>query len=116
MVDQSDEDAGRRSRSTGALAAMEQYADARHDAFAGAGGLAARLSQGATQSRQEQGGFGFESMINTETTAAPDVVAFGATGISQLGDFYAQNVRALPRYYSALEAGELATGRGVSDV
>src|SRR5215813_4702716 len=44
---------------------------------------------------------------------ASDVVAFGATGISDVGGAYAQNVRPLPRYYGALAVRRLATERGV---
>jgi oxygen-independent coproporphyrinogen-3 oxidase len=45
--------------------------------------------------------------------AAPDTVALGVTGISDIGGAYAQNVRPLPRYYAALQEGRLATERGV---
>jgi oxygen-independent coproporphyrinogen III oxidase len=44
---------------------------------------------------------------------ASDVVAFGATGISDIGGAYAQNVRPLPRYYGALANGKLATEHGI---
>lgn len=45
--------------------------------------------------------------------AASDVVALGATGISDVGGAYAQNVRPLPRYYERLSEGRLATERGI---
>lgn len=45
--------------------------------------------------------------------AAAEVVAVGSTGISDIGGAWAQNVRALPRYYERVEAGELATERGM---
>jgi oxygen-independent coproporphyrinogen-3 oxidase len=45
--------------------------------------------------------------------AAPDTVALGVTGISDVGGAYAQNVRPLPRYHEALQEGRLATERGV---
>lgn len=44
---------------------------------------------------------------------AGDVVAFGATGISDIAGAYAQNVRPLPRYYKAMEEGKLATEHGI---
>lgn len=46
-------------------------------------------------------------------TKATDCVAFGATGISELQGAFAQNVRPLPRYYSAVESGRFATERGM---
>lgn len=46
--------------------------------------------------------------------AAADVVAFGATGISDIAGAYAQNVRALPRYYERVARGEFATQRGIA--
>jgi len=45
--------------------------------------------------------------------AAADVVAFGATGISDVGGLYAQNTHGLPRYEAAVSEGALATERGV---
>lgn len=45
--------------------------------------------------------------------AAPDVVALGASSISDVGGAYAQNVRNLPRYYERVRAGRLATERGL---
>ena len=44
--------------------------------------------------------------------AANDVVAFGITGISDVGGLYAQNVHSIPRYRDAMAEGELATERG----
>jgi oxygen-independent coproporphyrinogen-3 oxidase len=41
-----------------------------------------------------------------------EVVAFGATGISDIGGVYAQNVRPLPRYEASVRDGRLATERG----
>jgi oxygen-independent coproporphyrinogen-3 oxidase len=41
-----------------------------------------------------------------------EVVAFGATGISDIGGVYAQNVRPLPRYEASVGGGHLATERG----
>jgi len=46
--------------------------------------------------------------------AASDVVALGSTGISDVGGAYAQNVRALPRYYERVSQGCLATERGLA--
>lgn len=43
---------------------------------------------------------------------APDIVAFGATGISDLRGAYAQNVRPLGKYYEAVRAGRFPTQRG----
>jgi oxygen-independent coproporphyrinogen-3 oxidase len=45
--------------------------------------------------------------------AAPDVVALGSTGISDVGGAYAQNVRALPYYYERVREGRFATERGI---
>ncbi|MBF5045729.1 oxygen-independent coproporphyrinogen III oxidase [Aggregicoccus sp. 17bor-14] len=45
--------------------------------------------------------------------AAPDVVAVGSTGISDVGGAYAQNVRALPYYYERIAGGRFATERGL---
>jgi oxygen-independent coproporphyrinogen III oxidase len=45
--------------------------------------------------------------------AADEVVAVGSTGISDVGGAYAQNVRALPRYYERVAKGEFATERGL---
>jgi oxygen-independent coproporphyrinogen-3 oxidase len=45
--------------------------------------------------------------------AASDVVALGATGISDVGGAYAQNVRALPYYYERVREGRFATERGI---
>ena len=44
--------------------------------------------------------------------AASDTVAVGSTGIADVDGAFAQNVRALPRYYERLEAGKFATERG----
>ncbi len=48
-------------------------------------------------------------------TASPvaEVVAVGATGISDVGGAYAQNVRALPYYQTAVTEGRFATDRGI---
>ena len=44
---------------------------------------------------------------------ATEVVAFGSSGISDIGGIYAQNAHGLPRYESAVNSGELAVERGV---
>jgi oxygen-independent coproporphyrinogen-3 oxidase len=46
-------------------------------------------------------------------TAAPDTVAFGITGISDVAGAYAQNVRKPSEYKEALEAGHLPVERGL---
>ncbi|AKU92989.1 oxygen-independent coproporphyrinogen III oxidase [Vulgatibacter incomptus] len=43
---------------------------------------------------------------------APDIVAVGATAISDLRGSYAQNVRPLGAYYEAIRAGRFATEKG----
>ena len=48
------------------------------------------------------------------TGGAADLVGFGSSAISQVADGYAQNEHDLPAYRSAIEAGELATCRGVA--
>lgn len=42
-----------------------------------------------------------------------DLVGLGSSSISQIGDFYAQNVRALEPYHARIDAGELAIFRGL---
>ncbi|HEY6912220.1 MAG TPA: oxygen-independent coproporphyrinogen III oxidase [Myxococcales bacterium] len=44
--------------------------------------------------------------------AEGDVVAVGASAISDVSGLYAQNARGLPHYYAAIEEGKLATERG----
>jgi oxygen-independent coproporphyrinogen-3 oxidase len=44
--------------------------------------------------------------------AAPDTVAFGVTGIGDVGGAYVQTLRPLPKYYQAVKAGQFATERG----
>ena len=41
-----------------------------------------------------------------------DLYALGMSGISQLQDVYAQNIKELPAYYEALDQGRLPTQRG----
>jgi len=43
-----------------------------------------------------------------------DIVALGVSSISQVGDGYAQNVKNLEEYRRAIEAGTLATSRGLA--
>lgn len=45
--------------------------------------------------------------------SARDVVAFGASAISDVAGAYVQNVRNLAQYYQRIERGELATERGL---
>jgi oxygen-independent coproporphyrinogen-3 oxidase len=44
--------------------------------------------------------------------AAGDVIAVGASSISDVSGMYAQNARGLPHYYAAISEGKLATERG----
>jgi oxygen-independent coproporphyrinogen-3 oxidase len=44
--------------------------------------------------------------------AAGDVIAVGASAISDVSGIYAQNARGLPRYHAAVAEGKLATERG----
>ncbi|MEO7994947.1 MAG: oxygen-independent coproporphyrinogen III oxidase [bacterium] len=46
------------------------------------------------------------------TKRGTDMLAHGVSGISDLGDTYAQNWKKLPDYYSAIERGELPVMRG----
>lgn len=46
-------------------------------------------------------------------SAANDVVAFGASAISDVSGAYAQNVRQLSKYYERISRGRFATERGV---
>ncbi len=41
-----------------------------------------------------------------------DLYALGMSSISQLNDVYAQNLKEVPAYYKAIDAGKLATERG----
>jgi oxygen-independent coproporphyrinogen III oxidase len=51
------------------------------------------------------------------TRAGADIYAFGMSSISQIPDAYWQNEKELPKYYSALDAGQVPLARGylVSD-
>ena len=44
--------------------------------------------------------------------AATDVVAFGVSGISDVGGLYAQNTHSIARYRETIATGDLATERG----
>jgi oxygen-independent coproporphyrinogen-3 oxidase len=46
------------------------------------------------------------------TRAGCDLYAFGVSGISQLQNVYAQNLKEMPPYYQRLDDGLLATSRG----
>jgi len=46
------------------------------------------------------------------THAGCDLYAFGVSGISQLQNVYAQNLKEMPPYYRRLNEGQLATSRG----
>jgi oxygen-independent coproporphyrinogen-3 oxidase len=48
------------------------------------------------------------------TRAECDLIAFGVSSISKVGDTYAQNAKTLPEYYRRIEAGGLAVQRGIS--
>ncbi|MBB4511664.1 oxygen-independent coproporphyrinogen III oxidase [Paraburkholderia fungorum] len=47
------------------------------------------------------------------TRAECDLIGFGASSIGKVGDVYAQNVKDLPGYAAAIDAGKLAITRGV---
>ena len=48
------------------------------------------------------------------TRGGTDLVAFGVSAISAVGGGYAQNRRTIPEYRAAIEAGTLATERGLA--
>jgi oxygen-independent coproporphyrinogen III oxidase len=48
------------------------------------------------------------------THGGTDLVGFGVSAISAVGGGYAQNLRTIPEYRAALEAGHLATERGLA--
>jgi oxygen-independent coproporphyrinogen-3 oxidase len=48
------------------------------------------------------------------TRAGCDLVGFGASAISRVGDSYSQNAKELPMYYAALERGQLPVRRGLA--
>jgi len=47
------------------------------------------------------------------THAALDLVGFGMSAISRIGNCYSQNARTLPGYYGAIDYGMLPTERGI---
>jgi oxygen-independent coproporphyrinogen-3 oxidase len=47
------------------------------------------------------------------THADCDLIGIGASAISKVGDVYAQNAKDLPSYAAAIDAGKLATTRGL---
>ncbi|MFM0736559.1 oxygen-independent coproporphyrinogen III oxidase [Paraburkholderia xenovorans] len=47
------------------------------------------------------------------TRAECDLIGFGASSIGKVGDVYAQNIKDLPGYAAAIDAGRLAITRGV---
>ena len=47
------------------------------------------------------------------TRAECDLVGLGVSSISKIGETYSQNAKSLDRYYRALDAGRLATERGL---
>ena len=48
------------------------------------------------------------------TKRAPDVVAIGSSGISNVQGAYAQNHKRMADYYSAIDAGQLPIARGIA--
>ena len=47
------------------------------------------------------------------TQADCELVGLGVSSISKVGDTYSQNAKTLDRYYAAIDAGRLATERGI---
>lgn len=47
------------------------------------------------------------------TQADCDLIGLGVSSISKVGDTYSQNAKTLERYYAAIDAGRLATDRGI---
>jgi oxygen-independent coproporphyrinogen III oxidase len=74
------------------------------DHFALPGDELARARSAGTLSRNFQG---------YTVRAASDMLALGASGISDVQGMYAQSVRALPRYYERLQRDELPMSRGL---
>ncbi|MFC4821425.1 oxygen-independent coproporphyrinogen III oxidase [Dokdonella ginsengisoli] len=64
----------------------------------------ARAAEAGTLQRNFQG---------YSTHAACDLVGFGMSAISRVGDTFSQNARDLPDYYAALDDGRLPTVRGL---
>jgi oxygen-independent coproporphyrinogen-3 oxidase len=54
----------------------------------------------------------WRNFMGYTTKAGSDMYAMGVSSISEIGDAFAQNFRDTPRYYAALDAGELPTMRG----
>ncbi len=61
---------------------------------------------------QREGGL-HRNFQGYSTQADLDLLAFGVSGISNVGDCYAQNAKTLDEYEAALAAGRLPTHRGV---
>jgi oxygen-independent coproporphyrinogen-3 oxidase len=62
--------------------------------------------------RAQQDGTLTRNFQGYTTRAGADLLAFGVSAISDLGEAYAQNFRDLPSYERRIDAGELATMRG----
>ncbi len=61
---------------------------------------------------QEHGGL-HRNFMGYTTHAESDLVAFGVSAISHVGDCYSQNPRDLPSWEAAIDAGRIPTWRGV---
>jgi oxygen-independent coproporphyrinogen-3 oxidase len=46
------------------------------------------------------------------TRPAPDMIGFGMSSIGEVAGAFVQNRKSLPRYYAAIDAGELPVERG----
>ena len=59
-----------------------------------------------------QGGQLMLFQVNYTTRAGGDLLGLGVSAIGKVGSTYSQNLKALPQYYEAIEAGRFATERG----
>jgi len=63
--------------------------------------------------RAQREGTLYRNFQGYTTHAGCDLYAFGITAISQLRRCYSQNVKKIPEYYAAIDAGHLPVERGV---
>ncbi len=89
---------------------------AAHDRFLGAGyvqiGMDHFALAGDELARARAGGYLFRNFQGYTVRPAPDSLAFGVTGISDVAGCYAQSARELEQYYRLLDEGRLPVVRG----
>jgi oxygen-independent coproporphyrinogen-3 oxidase len=63
--------------------------------------------------RAERDGSLHRNFQGYSTCAECDLIGLGVSSISKVGDTYSQNAKSLNGYYGAIDAGRLATARGI---